>query len=332
MESKWSTEQIMDVVGNYRQGCVLFAAAELDIFSILNKKSMTAESLTAELETDNRATVILLDALAAIKLLDKSDNKYSVPEPVAELLTEQGPNSVLAMVRLQGNSLRRWAQLSRVTRSGAPAEQKPSIRGAAADQAAFIEAMDNFSAPDAAKVVEQLQPLNFDHFLDVGGASGTWTLAFLQAVPDAKATLFDLPEVIPMAKKRIAKAGMTDRVSFAQGDFYTDDLPAGADFVWLGAIAHQNSRKQNQMLFAKIYAALRADGVIVLRDVVMDESRTDPEPGALFAVNMLVATQAGSTYTFQEYRSDFLGAGFTEVTLLYQDEFMNSLVRAEKRR
>ena len=331
MESKWSTEQIMDVAGSYRQGCVLFAAAELDIFSILNKKSMTAESLTAELETDYRATVILLDALAAMKLLDKSNNKYSVPAPVAELLTEQGPNSILAMVRLQGNSLRRWVQLSRVTRSGAPAEQKPSIRGAAADQAAFIGALDNFSAPAAAKVVEQLQPLKFNHLLDIGCASGTWTIAFLQAVPDAEATLFDLPEVIPMAKRRIAKAGMTDRVSFVPGDFYTDDLPTGADFVWLGAIAHQNSRKQNQTLFAKIHAALRADGVVVLRDVVMDESRTEPEAGALFAVNMLVATEAGSTYTFQEYHSDFLGAGFTEVTLLYQDEFMNSLIRAEKR-
>ena len=329
MESKWSTEQIMDIAWSYRHGCVLFAAAELDIFSILNKKSMTAESLTAELETDHRATVILLDALAAMKLLDKRNNKYSVPAPIAELLTEQGPNSVLAMVRLQGNCLRRWAQLSRVTKSGAPAEQKPSIRGAAADQAAFIGAMDNFSAPAAAKMVQQLQPLKFDHLLDIGCASGTWTLAFLQAVPGAEATLFDLPEVIPMAKKRIAKAGMTARVSFVPGDFYTDDLPAGADFVWLGAIAHQNSRKQNRMLFAKTHAALQADGVVVLRDVVMDESRTKPEGGALFAVNMLVATERGSTYTFEEYRSDFLGAGFTEVTLLYRDEFMNSLVRAK---
>jgi len=331
MQNKWSTEQIMDIASSYRHGCVLFAAAELDIFSVLNKKSMTAESLTAELETDHRATVILLDALAAIKLLDKSNNKYSVPAPIAELLTAQGVNSILAMVRHHGNCLRRWAQLAGVTRSGAPAERKPSIRGAAADQAAFIEAMDNFSAPAAAKVVEQLQPLKFGHLLDIGGASGTWTLAFLRAVPDAEATIFDLPEVIPMAKKRIAEAGMTARVSFAPGDFYTDDLPAGADFVWLGAIAHQNSRKQNQTLFAKIHAALRADGVVVLRDVVMDESRTEPEAGALFAVNMLVATQGGSTYTFQEYRSDFLDAGFAEVTLLYEDEFMNSLIRAEKR-
>ena len=316
MESKWSTEQIMDIVESYRQGCVLFAAAELDIFSVLDKNPMTAESLAAQLETDHRATVILLDALAAIKLLDKSDNKYSVPAPVAELLTEQGPNSVLAMVRHHGNCLRRWARLAGVTSSGAPAERKPSIRGAAADRAAFIGAMDNFSAPAAAKVVEKLQPLKFNHLLDIGCASGTWTLAFLQAVPGAKATLFDLPEVIPMAEKHIAKAGMTARVSFAPGDFYTDDLPAGADFAWLGAITHQNSRNQNRMLFAKIHDALRADGVVVLRDVVMDESRTEPQGGALFAVNMLVATEAGGTYTFQEYRSDLLGAGFTEVTLL----------------
>jgi predicted O-methyltransferase YrrM len=190
--------------------------------------------------------------------------------------------------------------------------------------------MHNFSGPIAAEVVGKLQPLKFDHLLDIGGASGTWTMAFLNAVPEAKATLFDLPPVIKMAEQRIAEAGLSDRVSLVPGDFYTDDLPGGADLAWLGAICHQNSREQNRALFTKIHKALNDDGVVVIRDVVMDPSHTSPKGGALFAVNMLVNTERGSTYTFDEYSHDLSEAGFGNVTLVHQDEFMNSLIRAKK--
>jgi len=190
--------------------------------------------------------------------------------------------------------------------------------------------MDNFSAPTAADVISKLGTLNFCRLLDLGGASGTWTIEFLRALPEAKAILFDLPEVIPMAKEHIAKVGLTERVDFVEGDFYTDVLPGGADFIWLGAIVHQNSRQQNQQLFSKLYTALKNGGKLVLRDVVMDDSRTRPQSGALFAINMLVATQSGRTYTFDEFRTDILNAGFKNITLLQQDEFMNSLISAVK--
>ena len=90
--------------------------------------------------------------------------------------------------------------------------------------------------------MERLSPLRFQRLLDIGGASGTWTIAFLRAVPEATAVLFDLPQVMPLARERLTRAGLADRVSLVAGDFYTDDLPGGADFAWLSAIAHQNSR------------------------------------------------------------------------------------------
>jgi len=330
MAKEWTIEEIVATTRGYQTACVLFAAADLDIFSILAAKPMTAHALAAKLGTDHRATVIELDALAAMELLTKRSAKYGVPRTVAELLTEKGAECVLPMVRHQANCLRRWVHLPQVTECGKPAEDSPSIRGEAADQAAFIGAMNNFSSSIAAEIVSELQQLSFRHLLDIGGASGTWTIAFLQAAPEANATLFDLPDVIPMARKSIAQAGLSDRVTFVKGDFYTDDLPAGADLVWLSAIAHQNSREQNRALFAKIYGALEEEGVLVLRDVIMDQSRTQPKTGAMFAVNMLVATEGGGTYTFEEFRSDLLDTGFTDVTLLRQDEFMNSLICATK--
>jgi SAM-dependent methyltransferase len=309
---------------------VLLAAADLNVFTILKAKPMSAKTVAGKLEADTRAITILLDALAAMALLTKQNKEYSLSSEVAQLLTEDSSRSILPAIRHQANCLRRWVQLPQVIRNGQPAERILNIHNETEDIAAFIGAMDNFSTPVATDVIHKLGTLNFCHLLDVGGASGTWTIEFLRAVPEAKATLFDLPEVIPMAKEHIAKAGLTDQVEFVEGDFYTDDLPAGADFIWLSAIAHQNSRQQNQQLFSKLYTVLENGGKLVLRDVVMDESRTKPEGGALFAINMLVATEGGGTYTFDEFRMDLLNAGFANITLVQQDEFMNSLISALK--
>ena len=329
MGKSWSAEEILEMVRAFQPACVLAAAAELDIFSTLSAHPMTAKSLSAKLRTDLRATIILLDSLAALRFLTKSAGKYIVPLDAVRMLTEESPDNILPAIRHQANGLRRWSRLARITQTGKPAKCKPSIRGQAADEAAFIGAMDNFSAPFAKSIVKQLKP-KFEHLLDIGGASGTWTIAFLHSVSKAKATLFDLPSVIPLARQRIAKAGLTKRVTFVAGDYYRDELPVGADFAWLSAIAHQNSREQNRALFAKIYSSLQDNGVLVIRDVVMDSSRTSPAAGAMFAVTMLVATQAGGTYAFKEFREDLTSAGFTKVKLLYCDEFMNSLIRATK--
>jgi predicted O-methyltransferase YrrM len=331
MAKKWTAEEVLTMARLYQPACVIGAAAELNVFSPLHDKQMTAQALARELGTDLRATSILLDALVALEFLTKQDNVYSVSEVVAEILSEKSSDNVLPMIRHMFNCFRRWAMLADVTKTGKSAERTPSTRGEAADQTSFIGGMHNLSAPIAGEVVDKLQPLKFDHLLDIGGASGTWTIAFLNAVPRTKATLFDLPPVISMAERRIFDAGMADRVTLVPGDFYTDALPEGADLAWLGAICHQNSREQNHALFAKIYKALKTDGVIVIRDVVMDPSHTSPKGGALFAVNMLVNTEAGGTYTFDEYRQDLNKAGFAEVELVHRDEFMNSLVRAKKK-
>ena len=330
MTKKWNAKEVLEMARLYQPACVLGAAAELDVFSPLHEKPMTAPALASELDTDLRATTILLDALVAMEFLTKQRNIYSVPKNVAIILAEKSKGNILPMLRHMFNCFRRWAMLADVTKTGEPVERTPSTRGEAADQVSFIGGMHNLSAPISAEVVDKLQPLKFNHLLDIGGASGTWTIAFLNAVPEAKATLFDLPAVISMAEQRISEAGMIDRISFVPGDFYTDDLPNGADLAWLGAICHQNSREQNRALFSKVHKALNDGGVVVIRDVVMNPSHTEPKGGALFAVNMLVNTEGGGTYSFDEYKQDLCEVGFGKVRLVHQDEFMNSLIRAEK--
>jgi hypothetical protein len=330
MKKGWTAQEILDFARSFQPACVLTTAAALDVFSPLHAKSMAADALAGKLETDPRATAILLDALVALKFLDKQGEKYSVPGDVAELLAGQSAGNVLPMVRHLANCLRRWAELPKVIKTGKCAEIAPGVRGADADIEDFIGGMNAISRPVADGVMDKIEPFGFRHMLDIGGGPGTWTIAFLHAVPDAGATLFDLPEVIPIAEQQFSEAGLSDRVVLVGGDYYTDALPEGADLAWLGAICHQNSRLQNRDLFARVHAALVDDGVVVIRDVIMEPSRTSPLGGALFAVNMLVSTEGGGTYTFDEYREDLCAAGFTGVELVYRDELMSSLIRARK--
>jgi len=166
--------------------------------------------------------------------------------------------------------------------------------------------------------------------LDIGGGSGTYVQAFLDACPNMRATLFDLPQVIEMARRRLGDAGLLERVHLVPGSFYEDDLPGGHDLALLSAIIHMNSRDQNLELYKKILGALLPGGRLVIRDHVMSSDHTQPSGGALFAVNMLVATQGGDCYSLEEIRETLESAGFVKIRLIRSGENMDCLVESFK--
>lgn len=330
MNKTWTSHDLGEMSRQYQAACVLTAAADLDLFNELIGPPQTSDELAGKLGSNPRATAILLDALAALGLLVKENSHYSLAPGVAENLTAGIPGNVLAMTQHQGSCLRRWAQLSRVVKTGKPAERTFGVRGEKGDQASFIEAMDNLSGPRAEQIVRELGPLTFTRLLDVGGASGTWTIAFLNIQPAATATLFDLPHVIPMAERRLTKAEVLDRVTLVPGNFSTDPLPAKADLVWISAILHQDPRSENRKLLAKAYQSLEPGGRVLIRDVLMESTRTTPVGGALFAINMLTATDGGWTFTFDELREELESVGFQKVTHLRKDDWMDNVVSARK--
>ena len=283
-----------------------------------------------KLHTDLRATTILLDALAALGLLEKRDCRYSVPPDLRGWLAEDSPETVLPMLRHAMAILRGWSQLAWVAKSGIPAPRIPSIRGPEADRASFIAAMHVVSGPMADELVEKLGPPQFHRLLDVGGASGTWTLAFLRAVPGATATIFDLPDAIMQARQRLAGTEFADRVTLVAGDFYADELPARSRLRLAQRDLPPAFAAAQPRIVCQGLSALVPGGRIALRDVVMEPHRTAPREGALFAVNMLVNTDNGGTFTFDEYAEDLRSAGFVNPQLQVKHEAMNSVVAAER--
>jgi len=332
-KAKVDGKVIDEMVRGFQESCVVIAGAELDVFSILHARPMKAAQLARRIKGDLRATTILLDALAAIGLLRKgpgADAVYKVPQTVAKVLTEDGSQGMLGMVRHLGTCLRGWGELASVVRRGKPGRRRPSIRGPEGDLASFIRAMHEVSEPMAMPLVSSLGPLEFTHLLDLGGASGSWTIPFMSLNPEARATIFDRPDVIPMARRLMKKAGLAGRVKLVSGNYNTDAMPTGCDLAWVSAIVHQNSRAQNRAMFKKIFRALRPGGQIMIRDIVMDSSRISPAGGALFAVNMLVGTRGGGTFTFDELREDLASSGFGKTKYLRRGEWMDSVVCATK--
>jgi len=222
----------------------------------------------------------------------------------------------------------RWSALTEVVRRGGAAAAPPTPRSPEG-LAAFIGAMHCIGRGLAAEIVRSIAPGR--RLLDVGGASGTYTEALLAASPELEATLFDLPPVIEMARRRLGEAGLLGRVTLVAGDFYRDELPAGHDLVLLSAIIHQNSPAQNVELYRKCWRALEPGGRIVVRDHVMSPDHLRPLAGALFAINMLVSSEGGGTYSPAELRETLEAAGFVNVRLLRDGERMDALVEAEKR-
>lgn len=324
-----SPETFLGIARGFMESRVLLTAVELDLFSLLADGPLTADQVCARARLDLRAATMVLDALAAMGLLSKSAAGYQATPDSGALLAASAPGSVLPMAQHVAHLWERWSRLTEIVQHGVTSATGPAPRSDAALRA-FIGAMHVIGAPQADSVIASIELDRVASVIDVGGASGTYTMAFLRRRADLRATLFDLPPVVELARERLTEAGLLDRVTLAPGDFYADELPSGHDLAWVSAIIHQNSLEQNVELYGRVFRALRPGGRIVVRDHIMSPDRTAPRPGAMFAINMLVATPGGGTYTEEEVADGLRAAGFHGVRLLQPDQRMNGLIEATR--
>lgn len=324
-----TAQGLLGAARSFWQTRVLLTLVELQLFERIGEVSRAIEELEQQLGADRRALAILLDAAAGQGWLAKDERgRYSIPPRLRDYLSPAGGQCVLPMLEHMAKLWHDWTDLSRIV---AP-DSEPVWRHDHGRTRSFIGAMHVVSKDRAPALVEAVSPADSERrLLDVGGASGTFTEAFLRERPGMRAVLFDLPDVVDLARERLEPTGIGSRVELVGGDYNRDSLPEGPhDLALLSAIIHQNSPEQNRKLYRKIHQVLAPGGRLIIRDHVLDPDRTTPADGALFAVNMLVATEGGNCYTFEEIRGDLEAAGFGAVRLLEPDERMSGLVEATK--
>ena len=327
MSGDLTPELIQKMARNFMPARILLTAVELDLFPLLAPAPMTVDEIVSTLGIDVRATTILLDVLAALGYLEKVDGLYRTEPSLVTALSDGTPDSILPGLRHAANLWQTWTQLTEVVQHAGPA-RRPGT-GSRERTKAFIGAMHVIASRQAPEVVKVISPGQARSLLDVGGGSGSYTIAFLREVPGMQATLLDLPEVIELARERVSEAGLLDRVRLMEGDYHDTELPPGHDLALLSAIIHQNGHRENLDLYRRVFRALVPGGRLVIRDYVLSSDRTEPAGGAVFAVNMLVNTDGGNSYTLEEIGDGLTEAGFTRVRQL-QDREMFSLVEAFK--
>jgi hypothetical protein len=320
-------QEILTLSRNFMECRVLLTGAELNIFNHL-ADSASSRDLAEKQGWHERPLTVVLNALTAIGLLIKRDGLYRTDPRLLPFLRSDSPQTVLPMIRHAATIWKNWSNLTRIVTETGGVESTAGSFENPEDQKAFIGAMHVVGSVHASKIVQAINPGSARRLIDVGGASGTYTIAFLEASAEMCATLFDLPNVVDMGRARISEAGLMDRVTIVAGNFHTDSLPSGHDLALVSAIIHMNSPEQNVDLYKKIFEALVPGGRIVIRDHVMKPDNTAPKSGALFAINMLVGTPGGGTYTYAEIKTGLAAAGFESVKLIQESDKMMGLVEA----
>lgn len=308
-------DDLLRTVRGFQESRIVLTALELDVFTAL-AGGATAEAVASARQADTRGVTLLLNALVALGLLTKRADVFENTPVAARFLATGSPDDARDALKHNLSLWSRWSTLTDAVRAG-----HTVLSGEARDRGdtwtvPFIAAMHKNAALRAPLVVQTIAAEGVRRMLDVGGGSGAYSIAFAQANPELQAEVFDLPAVVPIAQRHIEEAGLEAQVHTRTGDLRTDAFGEGYDLVLVSAICHMLGPAENQDLLRRVFRALAPGGRVVIQDFLVDPDGTSPVHAALFALNMLVGTPAGRTYSEAEYTTWLREAGYADAHLV----------------
>jgi SAM-dependent methyltransferase len=306
----------------WQEAIVLGCAKQEGILEAVADGNRLADEVASRLGLSPRAVHALLSALAELGVLAEDRNGFRLlKEYRGPLLDRSHPDYAGGLVVHRFELIRKWGRMPEILKTGSPIEEDESAQGPE-EKETFIYSMRRLAKPGVRAVAAILLshlPKNA-HILDVGGGPGTYAEAF--AGGGAQVTVFDLPEVVELMREHLDAAG----ISAIGGDF-NEGLPEGPfDAAYLGSVSHIYGPEENLALIKRVAGSLSPGGLIAIRDFIRGLSKG----AALFAVNMLVNTEYGNTYTEEEYRGWLGAAGFQEVEVLPIPERDTHFILARK--
>ena len=308
-------QRISQLASGYAAPLMLEAAIEHKVFDLLDRGLMTAEEVARASGTSVRGMRILLNGLIALELISKdAAERYALTPESAAFLVRGKPDYRGGMLRHTSKQLMpKWMQLTEVVRTGKPAQAVNQEGSGSAFFAEFVEAIfpnSYAAAVAAAKHLNLAVATAPVKVLDIAAGSGVWGIALAQSSPRVQVTAGDWPAVLPVTRKIAARYGVADRFTFTAGDLRSADFGSGHHIATLGHILHSEGESASRALLKKTFAALAPGGTILIAEMVPEDDRSGPPHALVFAVNMLVNTEAGDTFSFNEIARWLREAGF----------------------
>jgi (2Fe-2S) ferredoxin/predicted O-methyltransferase YrrM len=302
-------DDLNELIRGYMPSRVVLTALELDVFTAVGSGA-TAETVAAKLKASPRGAETLLNALASLGLLKKSDGRFECTPASARFFSAGSKDNAQPGLLHTANIWHRWSNLTESVRTGTAVEIEPRSEEHTHN---FIAAMHRNASERARLVIKSVGTDGVGRILDLGGGSGAYSIAFAKAAPSVEAVILDVPEVVGLTKDYVERAGVASQVKIRPGDMLASPLESGYDLVMLNAICHMFSPVQNRALLKRAFGALAPGGRLVIQDFILNSDKTAPRHAALFAINMLVGTKEGSSYSEPEYSEWLSEAGFSKV-------------------
>jgi hypothetical protein len=308
-------ETIMQLTRAYAGSKALVSAVELGLFTTLADGPLTGDVLRAKLGLQPRGSTDWLDALVSLGMLERDDDRYANTAATDFYLDRAKPTYLGGMVIGMNADTSHWDSLTAALQTGRPQiEGDQDFLDQYRDPASFTEfmhQMTGLSMAAAQAIADKFPWSRYRTVIDVGAAEGCVPVQLALRHPQLTGGGFDLPIVRPAFESHVARHGLTDRLRFYPGDFFTDPLPP-ADVLIMGHILHNWSLDQKLDLLGKAHRALPDGGALIVYESLIDDDRSTNTFGLLMSVAMLLVTHAGFDYTGAQCRSWMSDVGFRD--------------------
>lgn len=309
-------ERIMQLTWGYAAPLMIDTAISLGVFDALDVEPRNLRELAEATESSERGLRALCNGLVGLELLARDGSRYTLSTDTATFLVRGKPGFRGQLVRhAAGQMMGNWMKLTEAVRTGEPVTPVNQQDAGAPFFQQFVESLfnNNYEAArglaHALKVADATEPLRV---LDLAAGSGVWGIAFAERSDQVRVTAVDWAEVIPVTQRVVERNNVTERFTFVEGDLMEVDLGEDHAVAILGHILHSEGAERSRALLRRVHDALAPGGTIAIAEFTPDDDRAGPPMPLLFAINMLVHTEAGDTFTFAELSDWLTDAGFTE--------------------
>ena len=315
--SSWTPSDLLQLSGSYWATCALHAGVKLELFTPLADTPRSAKELAAMRQAEPRGLAMLLDALTAMALLEKQNDRYLAAPFAARYLSQDSADYLGHIIMHHHHLMSGWSRLDQAVASGAPVVRKQvSKTDDEVQRESFLMGMFNLASMLAPGIAQQIDLSGRKRLLDLGGGPGTYATHFCKQNPQLSGVVYDLPTTRSFAEKTISRFGLESRISFHEGDFHQDPVPAGFDVAWLSHVLHSDGPQGCAVILRKGVEALEPGGLLLAQEFILDDHKDGPLFPALFSLNMLIGTERGQAYAEGELAAMMREAGLRDIKRL----------------
>ena len=286
----------------------LMAAVEVGMFEALADDLLDLDALAARIAIPGRTARICADAMVALGLLERDGALYRNTPAAGAFLSGRGARDLRPFLRSMDRTYPAWAEFTEAIREGRGPGFITRLDPEA--QRVYSAGVESVSVGSARALADSYEFDRHRRLLDLGGGTGSFLVPILERHPAIECGLFELPQVVPLARNNLKAHESDGRVRFYDGDLLRDRLPTGYDVFLLANVVHIFTPEHNRDLLERVHASAPSGARLLLVDFWTDFTHTQPVFAAIMAGQFLLSGGEGDVYSEDEIRDMLAATGW----------------------